>query len=329
LVGAGYRRWATDSEVTAEALLRATDRLGSDVLCTLTDLSVEAADFGQKLIWPEHEAACPDRHDRRIKSLADYATIEPLDPRRTPRMSEHLRLCDRLVQARGNELPLVAFVFGPLGVTSMLRDQAAMYMDLHDDPAAVLACATAINETLIDYCTALAETGVHAIMLDTLFASASIMSKQMWLEMEGPLVRRLAEHIHSLGCMVMIHNCGQGIYFDAQIETMHPEAISFLYPADDCDSLAATKLKYGHQTTLIGAVSPTWIVSAPPEAVEAECMRQIDAMGAGGGFILATGCEYPANLTLDRAEAMVRAARTYGVYDQQHSFVVAGEAVGN
>jgi uroporphyrinogen decarboxylase len=266
------------------------------------------------MVYPENEAAHPELANQLIKSVADYRKLEPINPRKTPRMSTHIELCHKLVKAKGNDVPVVAFVFGPLGITSMLRGQADLYMDLLDDPDAVKYATQAVNATLIDYCDALIETGVHAIMLDTLFASQSIMSKPMWKEFEGYLVKDLAQHIHDKGCMVMIHNCGTGIYFDAQIEAMKPEAISFLHVPDDCSSLAETKTKYGQQTTLVGCVSPTWLPSATPAEVEDECRKEIEIMASGGGYILATGCEYPANLSFDNAKAMVNAAQKFGRY---------------
>ncbi len=314
LVGADYRTWATNADVTAEAFIQATDRFGLDCICTLTDLSVEAADFGAKLVWAPNEAACPDHHHRLLKDIADYRRVEYINPRHAPRMSEHIKLCDKLVRARGKDVPVAAFVFGPLGVLSMLRGQAEMFMDLYEDPAAVKAALKPIQASLLDYCDALIETGVHAIMLDTLFASQTIMSKKMWMEFEGDLARELAERIHSRGAMVMIHNCGGGVYFDVQIETMRPEAISFLHVPDDCESMEECKRKYGHKTTLIGAISPTWLPGATVAQVEAESRRQIDLFAAGGGFVLATGCEYPANMGFEAAEAIVRTAQTYGRY---------------
>ncbi|HOB19632.1 MAG TPA: uroporphyrinogen decarboxylase family protein, partial [Candidatus Atribacteria bacterium] len=139
-------------------------------------------------------------------------------------------------------------------------------------------------------------------------------SKAMWKEFEGVYVRDLAEHIHKRGRMVMIHNCGNGIYFDAQIEMMKPEAISFLHLPDDCRSGEELKAKYGNVTTLIGHVDPTWIIRASEEEVRQECRRQIDLYKKDGGFILATGCEYPANADFRNARVMVEEARTYGVY---------------
>lgn len=316
LIKADYKNWATKAEVTADAYIKVTEQFGLDVIVTLTDLSVEASDFGQKLVYPENEAAHPDFGDRMIKSVEDYSLVKRLNPRETPRMSEHIKLCDILMKAKGQEVPVVAFVFGPLGILGMLRGEEDLFMDILEEPEAIQEPLEAITETLIDYVDALMDTGVHAIMLDTLFASQSIMSKKMWMEAEGPLVKRLAEHIHARGCMVMIHNCGNGIYFDVQIETMKPEAISFLHIPDDCTSLEDIKAKYGDKTTLIGNVSPTWIINASTEEIEAECKRVIDAFKKDGGFILATGCEYPANAPFDAAETMIRMAGEYGKYDK-------------
>lgn len=315
LVGASYKEWATNAEVTAKALIKATEDYGLDVICTLTDLSVEAEDFGQKLIYPEKEAAHPDFDNHLIKDAKDYAKVKAIDPTKAPRMSEHIKLCDILVKEKGQDYPIVAFTFAPLGLLSMLRGQANLFMDLIMHPNEVKAALEPITETYIKYFDALIDTGVHAIMLDTLFASKTIMSKQMWMEFEGHLVERLAKHIHDRGCMVMLHNCGNGIYFDVQIETMKPEAISFCHLPDDCKTMEEVKEKYGKVTTLIGHVEPTMVVTASLDDIEAECKKQIDAYKKDGGFILATGCEFPANATLEAAELMVRVANEYGKYE--------------
>ena len=51
-----------------------------------------------------------------------------------------------------------------------------------------------------------------------------------------------------------------------------------------------------------------------PEEVKMECKRQIEALNKGGGFILATGCEFPPNGSLMNAIAMMEAAELYGKY---------------
>ena len=314
LVQASYPVWSTDMDVCAEAYEKVTDAFELDIICTLIDFSVEAADFGQSIIYPEQEAAHPDISNYLIKDRDGYLSLEPIQLKQAKRMMGHVKLCDRLVRNKGKDVPVVAFVFGPLGILSMMRGQGQMFMDLLDDPEAVKHGVSAITETLLEYVDALAATGVQAIMLDTLFASQSIMSKAMWREFEGVYVQRIAERIRANGCLTMVHNCGNGVYFDAQIETMQPAAISFLHIPDDCQSYAEVKEKYGSKVTLIGHIPPPWLLDATEEEIVAECQEEIATFKAGGGFILATGCEYPANLSLDKARIIVDAAKRFGTY---------------
>lgn len=314
LVGATYYEWANDADICSKALIKAAEEYDQDCIVTLIDLSVECDAWGQKLIFPENEAAHPDYDNLLINDIEDYENIKKVDYRNSKRMMMHIETCKKLVEAKGGELPIVAFVFGPLGTLSMMRSQQEMYMDLYDDPDAVKAAVAEVSETLKDYCRAIAATGVNAIMFDTLFASGSIMSPAMWMEFEGEYMREISDVCRECGVQVMIHNCGQNIYFDEQIECMKPTAISFLYPPHGCKDFVECKEKYGDKVFLIGAVTPASAVIASDEEWEAECKMNIDAMKKGGGFMLATGCEYPANAGFERAAKMVEIAKTYGKY---------------
>ena len=55
-------------------------------------------------------------------------------------MMMHIDVCRRLVDELNGKKPVVAFVFGPLGVLSMLRSQQELFLDLYDDIDAVKAC---------------------------------------------------------------------------------------------------------------------------------------------------------------------------------------------
>ena len=309
-----YKDWANDADLCAEAMLKAREELDLDCIVTLIDLSVEADAWGLDIIYPEDDAAHPNYDNLLINSIEEYDKIKKVDYRTGKRMMMHIETCEKIVKEANGEFPVVAFIFGPLGILSMLRSQQEMYMDLYDDPDAVKRAAREINETLKDYCKALMATGVDGIMIDTLFASGSIMSKDMWDEMEGVLVEEIAEVIRENNGMVMVHNCGQNVYFDIQIKRMDPVAISFQYPPDDCADFKECKEKYGKDITLIGCVTPANAVIGTDEEWDAMCKSNIDDMAAGGGFMLATGCEYPSAATFDRARRMVDIAKTYGKY---------------
>ena len=314
LVGTSYERWATDAETCADALFEAAKRFDLDCVVTLIDLSVECDAWGQELVYPEDAAAHPNYNNCLIKEIEDYARVKKVDYRQGKRMMMHIDVCRRLVEKAQGEIPIVAFVFGPLGVLSMLRNQQDMYMDIYDDPDAVKAAAREVNETLKEYTNALIDTGVSAVMFDTLFASGSIMSPEMWLKFEGCLVKELADVCHARGTLVMIHNCGHKSYFKEQIDMMNPCAISFLHPPADCKDFAECKEKYGGSVTLIGCVTPANVILATDEAWDRECMEQIGIFKKGGGYMLATGCEYPSGADFTRARRMVELAKTYGAY---------------
>lgn len=314
LTGVSYKQWSTDAKACAEAMLKAREEFHLDCIVTLIDLSVECTAWGQELVYPENEAAHPNYDNMVIQDIEDYAKIKKVDYRSCERMMMHIETCKYLVEAAKGEFPVIAFIFGPLGTLSMLRNQQDMYMDLYDDPEAVHTAARAVNETLKDFCRGLMATGINGVMVDTLFASGSIMSKQMWDDMEGDLVEELADTIRDAGGLVMIHNCGQKIYFDVQIKRMQPAAISFLYPPDDCADFKECKQKYGQDLTLIGCVTPAKAVIGTDAEWEQECVDCVSDMKAGGGFMLATGCEYPANAPFERAESMVRIANEQGKY---------------
>lgn len=312
--GINYAEWTQDYEKCAESIIKATDTLDVDVICTLVDLSVEAADWGMKMKYPKNKAAGPAKGKKFVETNEDYEKITVLDPTKTPRMSDMIKMTKLLYDAKGQEKPIVAFVFGPLGILSMLRGLDNLMIDMFMDKETIHKALRNITDTLIAYCDALIDAGAHAVMFDTLYSSKTIMSADMWEEFEGPYIEELATHVHDCGRMVMIHNCGEGIYLENQINRMHPEAISLLYFAPDCKSMQDMKEKYGSRTTIIGHVDPGFLMTCTEEELRAQIHEQIDAYKKDGGFILATGCEYPAPMDDTFAKIFVEEAKTYGVY---------------
>ncbi len=312
--GIDYAEWTKDVDKCASAIIKATDDCDVDVLCTLVDLSVEAADWGMKMAYYKNKAAGPAKGKHFIEDEMEYDKVVVLNPLETERMSRSIQLTKKLSAHYGDEKPLVSFVFGPLGILSMLRGVSDLLTDMFTEEDSIMEALENITQTLLVYVDALIDAGSHAIMFDTLFSSETIMSAEMWDKFEGGFVQRLAEHVHSRGCMVMIHNCGEGIYFKEQIARMKPEAISCLHYAADCDSMADMKEKYGMQTTIIGTVDPGFMMTCTEEEFREACRKEMDTFKKDGGFILATGCEYPSNLDAHLAKVMVEEAKTYGTY---------------
>lgn len=312
LVGASFPEFAQNPRIAADALLAGFEFTGGEVIVPMLDLSVEAADFGQCMIYPEDSTPHPDYSDPLIRDVGDYSKLKRIDLRDARRMSAIVDLCRILVEQVGFRGAVSGFSFGPLGVLNMMRGANHLFRDCVNHPGDVMAAMETITDVLIEFVRAQCDAGVLAVTLDTLFASWNGLSKEMWEKIEGPFVREIARSIREKGCLVGVHNCGDGIYFDAQIRFMEPAIISFAHLPDDCRDRKELKERYGDQVVLMGCVETPMLSYATPFEVMQECRAVIDDLADGGGFILAPGCEYPPNLHLDNAVALVQAARKFG-----------------
>lgn len=316
-VGVSYGEWSSGDNV--EAMVRghldALDLLGHDGVVALVDLSVEAADFGGEVFFPEFNTAYPNYDDPYIKTPDDYKKIAKINPRKTKRMKSVIDMVAGLSKVIGKTHAIVGFVYGSLGVMSMLRGPENFFMDLIECPDKVKPALETMDEVLVEYAKAQVEAGAHSVCYDHLYCSQSILSKQLWEKYEGESIKKVCDAIRDAGALVSLHNCGNGIYFDMSLQWAKPHAISHAYVADDVDSWEEHKSKWGDKIATIGWIPPGPVAMlGTPEEIEEECKAEIEIFAKGGGFILATGCEYPPNAPLINAKHIVNAAKKYGVY---------------
>lgn len=312
ITGTRFPDFSLDAEKAAEVYAAGFEFVGGDLVILLYDLSVEAADFGQEVVYPEDSTPRPNYENPVIRDVDDYARIQPVDLSQAKRMNELVRLCRIMVKRVGFRSVVIGFVFGPLGVLSMMRGAERLFKDCLLYPAEVRRACEAITQTLCEFVQAQCDTGVPAIAIDTLFASRNGLPKKLWEEIEGPFARELSRTAKKNGLLVGIHNCGHDLYFDAQIRSMEPEVISFAHLPDDCRTALELKERYGDQVTLLGYIPTPLLVDGTPWEVMDACREQIEALGRDGGYILAPGCEYPPNIPLTNAFALVKAAQKYG-----------------
>jgi len=81
----------------------------------------------------------------------------------------------------------------------------------------------------------------------------------------------------------------------------------------DCD-LAEVKRTYGDRICVMGNYNPVVLVRGTPEEARAEARRCLDAAVAGGGYVVSTSDEVPADAKLDNMEAVVEYVGEHGRY---------------
>jgi uroporphyrinogen decarboxylase len=318
VAGLTYGEWSqcTNIEAMVKGHVDSLDLIGHDGVVTLVDLSVEAQAFGCEVIFPESNTAHPNYDDPFIKGPEDYKKIKKINPRKTQRMKGVIDLVAGLKKEIGETHAIVGFVYGSLGTLSMMRGPEAFFMDMIEHPDVVMEACQIMDEVLMEYAIAQAEAGAHGVCYDNLYASQSILGKDMWEKFEGASQKKVTDAIRNAGCLVALHNCGNGIYFDMCDKWSKPDIISHAYVADDVDSWEEHKAKWGDKITTMGWVPPGPVAMlGTPEEIEEECKAEMDIFAKGGGYILATGCEFGPNAPLRNAKLIVEASKKYGVYD--------------
>lgn len=314
VLGTRYDKWSTDAELATKSLLAAQEIIGQDAFLLLVDLSIEAADFGQELIFPKYSTAYPDFNNQLIKTYDDYGKVKKINPRETKRMKQVIDIVGGLSKAKGKEVAILGFVYGPLGVLSQIRGHKNLFVDLIKHPSEVLAAVDIITDVLVEYAIAQVEAGAHSVCIDPLYSSATVLSKKTWEDFEGPYLKRICDAIRKAGAAVSIHNCGNGVYFDEVIKWADPVAISVAHPAHGSETWEDHAKKWGKKVVTIGYSDPasTALIKTTDEVLE-DCKQQIELFRDNeAGFILSTGCEFPPNGNLLSAVAMVEASRRYG-----------------
>jgi len=195
LTGHTYAEFSTDPAAAAESFLAAFDMIGGEIVVPLVDLSVEAADFGQEMVYPENSTAHPEYSRPLVKDVDGYRKLRPVDFRNAERMLAAVKMLEIMLPRVGMRGVVGGFAFGPLGVLNMMRGSGEMFRDCVNHPAEVMAALDAITGVLVEYVEAQCDAGVIIVVLDTLFASYNGLSKELWEKIEGPFARQLAEAI--------------------------------------------------------------------------------------------------------------------------------------
>ncbi|WP_136807065.1 uroporphyrinogen decarboxylase family protein [Desulfosediminicola flagellatus] len=309
--GCSFPEFSMSSESAAEAMILTNQLVGDDIILCFTDLSVEAADFGQEMIYPDQTTAHPNYDNLLVKTPGDYSRLKRFKADQGRRMSTYLDLCGQLVSRVGQDVPILGFIYGPLGVLGMLRGMENLYRDILECPENVKEGLEIVTDVLVDFVRGQFGRGVAGVCIDTLPASRSGVMPNVWEEFEGVYAKRIKDEIVTHGVLNAHHGCGFSPYFKEVRKWLEPAVLSFADVPEDCSTMAEAKEKYGRESILMGCVPTELLYSGTPADVVRESVRQIDLLGSGGNFILAPTCEFPPNGDLLNARAMVTAAEQY------------------
>ncbi len=135
-----------------------------------------------------------------------------------------------------------------------------------------------------------------------------LFGRRLWQRFLKPRLAEMYAAVRRAGKAVMIHCCGK-------VQELFPELIELgldvfnPFQPDVMDPVAM-KRQFGDRLTFYGGVSVQGVLPrGTPQQVRDEVRRLRDAVGRGGGFILAPSHDLPGDIPLENLVALVQAAQ--------------------
>ena len=259
----------------------------------------------------------PDEKPFPLQTIAD---VDAIAVRKASEYRE--RGCLTHVQhainnAHAQGLFVIGMVSGGQTVNFMvteLGDTETALLTFYDDPALALALINKAVAISIERGKAFIEAGVDCLYFGDSYASASVISPDIYERFCAPAYREVASEFHRSGVFCYKHCCGRYMPLIEYLPATGIDAMDGIDP-ESGNVLAEVKKKIGSEISLMGGMSCLTQLNGTPEAVYEEASRCIRDAKAGGRFALGSGCAIPRYTPTENIAATRKAVIDRGVYE--------------
>lgn len=304
----------TKPEAMVKAQLTLHEQVGHDVIAIGSDNYYIAEGFGCQTTRSNDEMPSivnPPLTD--INDIFDMKVPDPATDGRMPVMIEALKLARKAV---GDQIALRSPGTGPfalasyfIGSQNWLLEIAMIEAGLEEaKEAAVLHALELTTEALIRFGKACHDAGADILHCGDSLASCNVISPRTYDRFSFPYSKRVFDAWHAHGAKAcLLHICGNS----TPVLTRYADTGADLVEIDNAVSMATAKERIGKRTAIVGNVNTvTELLQGTPESVAASAQRCIDQAGAGGGFLLGSGCIVPRYTPVENLRAMVETAHS-------------------
>jgi uroporphyrinogen decarboxylase len=249
----------------------------------------------QHYAWPDVEGLIQRdqlrRGAQRLRQRSDYAVVG--------RAADSYGLLERASSLRGTE-----------------RFMLDLAMDEEFAGALIDRVADVLYRLLEIYLdTAGAYLDILELPGDDYAAQHPLISPRMFDRLFAPRWRRLIDLVGEAAphCKILFHSDGRMEPFLGGLIDLGVDIFHCLEPLPEVD-MAQVKRDYGAQLCFWGAVDIKQALQGDVARVEAEVRERINALGAGGGYVLAPANHLQPDVPPENVVALFRAARECGTY---------------
>lgn len=312
--GIPLREFYTDPQAMVQAQLALHDRVGQDVIAIGSDNFYIAEGFGCQTTRSNEEL--PALVKPPLTNMADVFDLTVPDPYtqgRMPVMLEALRLARKAV---GDEVALRSPGTGPfalasyfIGTQQWLLEVAQVEAEMDEaNAAAVFHALDLASDALIAFGKACWDAGADILHCGDSLASCNVISPRTFARFSFPYLQKVFRAWHEYGVTcALLHICGNS----TKVLDLYADTGADLIELDHAVDLGVAKARIGGRVALVGNVDTvTELLQGTPATVRASAQRCIDQAGAGGGFLLGSGCIVPRYTPIENVQEMVRVAHS-------------------
>ncbi len=299
LYGAHYVEYATDHRVQSAAQVKIAERFDLDHVSVISDPAIEASDCGAEVVFFEDAPAAFKEDASLLRDKSVLSGLSVPDPRRGPRMSNHVLAVRDLAQAVGHERLVEGWIEGPCAQAADLRGINRLMLDFFDDPTFVRELVNFVVELEISF--GLAQVAAGAELVGIGDAASSLIGPGLYEAFIRAGQQRIVAALHAAGAICRLHICGNNLPLLPSAAELGCEIIDVDGPTVP---MSEARRATGEEQVLCGNLDPVRSVrDGTPESIRGELVEC--HVAAGPRYIVAAGCEIPRGTALENLEAMV------------------------
>ncbi len=274
-----------DSAKHLNCLQALAETFSPDALFPIMDLTLEAEALGLTIAFAGDEAPSVAVHP--VKSIEDLRLLRVPDPGEAGRLPIWLDVVAGMREL--TDAAVACYVIGPFTLAAELVGAEDMAVATIQDSEFASEAIAFSCDVICRYAGALGE---RADIVTILEPSAVMLSPSTFGSFVGAALRTLTGVIKSNGASPVLHICGDSTHLLQEMANSGAEGFSLDSPVD---LHKAASVVHSDQV-LIGNVDPVGMMLEGDEtAVGASCAALLDRMQSVPNFILASGCDLPAD----------------------------------
>ncbi len=248
------------------------------------------------------EVGSPSVIEPALHSLDEVADLVLVDTSASSRVQSSLIAAEALLEELGDEVFCYASLPLPFTLAGHLRGMTDLMTDLIEHADEVHRLIEFSTEVIVRHLQLYADLGVHGFVLSDPTASGDLISPRHYAEYAAPSTRTVVEALQKVDLPSILHVCGK----TAKILTLAADTGATAFSFDASVDTAVVKEAIGASVCLLGNVDPVGLLlDGSPETVREAARSCVSKGWAGGGFVLASGCDLSLHTPIENIRAMI------------------------